>query len=206
MKYIDLTHTFNSNMPVFPGDPTAELVKVSDVAKDGVLHYDLKTGMHVGTHIDAPAHMLLGGKYLHEYPTEKFFGRGVIIDTRGKPSADVDLLEKADIKKGDIVLVYFDWATEFEEEGYYLNYPEISGAFAKKLADIGISIIGMDTPSPDRAPYPTHKILLSADILIIENLTNLGQLVGNQTFEVIALPAKFQAEAAPCRVVAKILQ
>ena len=202
--YIDLTHTFNNQMPVFPGDVTPVLEPTSDVNKDGILDHQITTGMHVGTHMDAPAHIMPGGKYLSDYPPEKFFGRGVLIDVRGKSMADIGILGNLDIRRGDIVLVCFGWSTEFEQEEYYKNYPEISEGLAKKLCELGISIVGMDSPSPDRAPYSVHKILFKRDILIIENLTNLDQLIGKKDFEVIALPAKLQTEAASCRVVAKI--
>ena len=205
MTYLDLTHTFNNQMPVFPGDAQPQLVQVTNVAKDGVAAFDLKTSMHVGTHMDAPAHMVMGGKLLSEYPAQKFFGRGVIIDARGKASAGVDLLSNADIRKGDVVLVCFDWSTEFENESYYQNYPELTAEFANRLGELGVSIVGMDTPSPDRAPYPVHKILFKYDILIIENLVNLTELINKKDFEIIALPAKLQAEASPVRVVAKII-
>ncbi len=205
MNYIDLTHTFTNDMPVFPGDAGSELIQTAELGKDGVLDHQVKTGMHVGTHMDAPAHMLEGGKYLHEYPPAKFFGRGVIIDARGKTAADIQLLSEVQIQKGDIVLVCFGWSTEFVKDEYYLNYPELTADFAKKLTELGASIVGTDTPSPDRAPYVVHKILLGADVLILENLTNLEQLIGKTNFEVVALPSKFEAEAAPCRVVAKIV-
>lgn len=204
MKYIDLTHTFTADMPVFPGDPSPALIKIADVAKDGFTDHEIKTAMHVGTHMDAPAHILAGGKYLDEYPPEKFFGRGVLVDARGKTSASVELLSAVHIQKGDIVLVYFDWSSEFGKDDYYLNYPVLSEEFGKKLAELGASIVGMDTPSPDLAPYSVHKILFKSDILIIESLTNLRQLMG-KNFEIIALPPKFQAEAGPCRVVAKVI-
>lgn len=202
--YIDLTHTFNNHMPVFSGDPVPELVETATVAKDGFSHYDIKTGMHVGTHMDGPAHMLMGGKMLSDYPAEKFFGRGIIIDARGKRSADVELLSGIDVQKGDVVLVCFSWSSEFEKEEYYLNYPEITESFANKLGELGVSILGIDTPSPDRAPYTTHKILFKHDILIIENLNSLEQLIG-KNFEVVALPTKYKADSAPCRVVAKVV-
>ena len=204
MQYIDLTHTFVPDMPVFPGDPGPELVQIADIAKEGFADFQIKTGMHVGTHMDAPAHILAGGKFLHEYPPQKFFGHGVVLDARGKSSAEEKLLSSAEVVKGDIVLVCFGWSSEFGQDEYYENYPEITEALAKHLFDIGISVIGMDTPSPDRAPYSVHKILFKQDILIIENLTNLEQLIGKK-FEVVALPAKLQTEAAPCRVVAKLI-
>ncbi len=205
MKYIDLTHTFNNQMPVFPGDPASELEQTTFVEKDGFSHYHLTTSLHVGTHMDAPSHMLMGGKLLSEYPAEKFFGRGIIIDARGKTLVNDELLSGVDIQRGDIVLICFGWSSVFNEDEYYLNYPVITEGFASKLVELGVSIIGMDTPSPDKAPYSVHKILLKADILIIENLTNLEQLVNNQNFEVITLPIKLEAEAGLCRVVAKIL-
>ncbi len=205
MKYIDLTHTFTNHMPVFPGDPAPELKQVSTIGQDGIVHFEIKTGMHIGTHMDAPAHMLAGGKFLDEYPPEKFFGRGVIIDARGKAAAGPELLSTVQIQKGDIVLVCFGWSTEYEQEEYYQNYPEISEGLAKKLGELGVSIVGMDTPSPDRAPYSAHKILFKSDVLIVENLSNLETLIGQQNFKITALPAKLKAEAAPCRVIAEIL-
>lgn len=152
MKYIDLTHTFTSQMPIFPGDSLPALIKVKEIEKNGSADHQITTGMHVGTHMDAPAHMLVGGKYLHEYAPEKFFGRGVVIDARGKDLADVDLLSNAKIQQGDIVLVYFGFGEKFLEKEYYSKYPEITKVFAEECVKLGVSILGMDTPSPDRAP------------------------------------------------------
>jgi kynurenine formamidase len=154
--------------------------------------------------MDAPSHMVMGGKNLHEYPVEKFFGKGVIVDVRGKTSAGAEVLNGLEIKKGDIVLFCFGWSSEFETEEYYKNYPEIDESLAKKLGELGVSIVGIDSPSPDRAPYMVHKILFKYDILIIENLKNLELLIDKTNFEVITLPTKFEADAAFCRVVAKI--
>ena len=202
MVYIDLTQTFTNSMPVFPGDFVSEFERVS---KDGIVDHKLTTGMHVGTHMDAPLHMVAGGKYLSDFPPEKFFGRAVLINAFGKISADVSLLSNINIKKDDIVLIYFGFGEKFRENVYYKNYPVLTEEFAKKLVELGVSVIGMDTPSPDTAPYSVHKILLSAEILIIENLTNLNRLTNCKNFEIVALPIKLQTEAAPCRVVAKIL-
>src|SRR6266404_4231222 len=173
--YLDLTYNFIDGMTVWPGDPAPQIQQISTVAKDGVAHFEVKTGMHAGTHIDSPAHMLMGGKMLSEYPPEKFFGRGVCLDARGKKSADAELLLNVQINKGDIVLVCFGWSSEFGQDEYYLNYPEISESLATRLVELGASIVGSDTCSPDRAPYRTHKILLGRDVLIMENLTNLEQ-------------------------------
>jgi kynurenine formamidase len=204
MKYIDLTHTFKHGMPVYPGDDNPELIETADDYEGGkIVHFQLKTSMHVGTHMDAPLHMLQNGKRLSEYPVSHFFGTGHLIDARGK-SIDVDLLKNKQISRGDIVLIMTGFSSKFGTSEYYESYPEISEVFASKMVELGVSIVGMDTPSPDRSPFAIHKILLASDVLIIENLTNLESILGHAQFTVVALPAKFDAEGAPVRVVAQI--
>lgn len=211
MEYIDLTQKFFGKMPVYPGDSTPIL---EEKISGGIVDHKLITGMHVGTHMDAPLHMLAGGKYLSEYPVEKFFGRGVLIDLRGKTGEDIEKLPalrslgegggNLEIRPGDIVLINFGWSKKFNQADYFADYPVLTEALAKKLIELKVSMVGMDTPSPDRGPYTVHKLFLNKDILIIENLANLESLAG-KSFEVVALPIKLQADAAFCRVVAKIL-
>lgn len=204
MKYLDLTHTFKQGMPVYPGDAEPELIETTDDYEEGkVIHYRLKTGMHVGTHIDAPLHMLQNGKRISEYHVDHFFGKGHLIDARGK-SIDADLLEGKQILKGDIVLIMTGYSSKFGTPEYYDSYPEISESFASKIVELGVKIVGSDTPSPDRYPFTIHKLLLKNDVLIIENLSNLESLLEHLEFTIAALPTKFDAEAAPVRVVAQI--
>lgn len=204
MPYLDLTHTFTTDMPVYPGDPIPELMQTADIYKDGYTDHQIKTGLHVGTHIDAPLHMIEGGKRLSDFPAEKFFGRGCLIDTRGASVIEADFLSKSFAKKDDIVLILTGFSQKYRQPEYYAHYPEIGEDFARQAIALGIKIIGLDAPSPDRPPYKIHKLLLGADILIIENLTNLESLIGISDFEVMALPLKLRADAAPARVVAKI--
>lgn len=204
MKYIDLTHTFNTEMPVYPGDPIPELVQIADLHKEGYTDYQIKTGMHVGTHMDAPLHMLDGGKRLSDINVEKFIGRGRLVDAKGASVVSADHLEKSGAQKDEVILVMTGFSEKYRETEYYEKFPEIGEDFADKAIELGVKIVGMDTPSPDRPPFKVHKLLLGKEILIIENLTNLEQLVGIKYFEVFALPAKLHTEAAPVRVIAKI--
>lgn len=204
MKYIDLTHTFDGSMPVYPGDPIPELVQIADLHKEGYTDYQIKTGMHVGTHVDAPLHMLEGGKRLSDIAVEKFIGKGCLIDARGASVISVDFLEKSGAKQDDIVLVMTGFSEKYRQLEYYEKFPEIGEDFAGKAIELGVKIVGMDTPSPDRPPFKVHKLLLGKEILIIENLTNLESLIGLKDFEVFVLPAKLHTEAAPVRVIAKV--
>ena len=65
-RFIDLTHTFDDHMPVYPGDPEARLYRSADINSDGYNDFKIESGMHVGTHIDAPLHMMAQGRYISE--------------------------------------------------------------------------------------------------------------------------------------------
>ncbi len=207
MKYIDLTHTFNTEMPVFPGDAEAKLKQVSFFEKEGYNSFRVNTGMHVGTHIDAPFHMRADGKKLSEFPPEKFMGKGHLVQKiHDFKEIDMDLLMSHNIQQDDIVLVNTGHYKKFGTEEYYKSYSEITMAFADYLIGSGVKILGLDFPSPDGFPYKIHKVLFENDILIIENLTNLDELAKYPNFNIIALPAKFETAGAPVRVVAQIIE
>ena len=65
-------------------------------------------------------------------------------------------------------------------------------------------MVGMDSASPDYPDFPIHKILLRNDILIIENLTNLHLLAGQQ-FKIYALPLNLEIDGSPARVIAELI-
>lgn len=205
MTYIDLSHTFVDNMPVFPGDPATRLKQITTIAANGYTDHQLTSVMHVGTHMDAPLHMVEGGKFMDEFPPEKFVGQGILVNVYKKPVIDVDAISGISIPQGSIVLVYTGMAETYGTDAYNTGYPKITEAFAEKLVASGVRIVGMDMLNPDKEEtYPIHKILLSKDVLIIENMTNMQSLLDVPSFEVLALPMKLHAEAAPVRVVARV--
>lgn len=198
---IDLTHTFTKGMPVYPGDAQSSLRESSSIERDGYTDHILTTGMHVGTHIDAPAHMIADGAMISDISPERFSGRGVLVDTRGAKA--IEQLNNATIAESAIVLFYTGWGEKFRSSEYFTDFPVMTEAYAEELVKRKVKLVGMDTPSPDRTPFAVHKILLGAGVLIIENLTNLEQLIGKRFF-VQAFPLKLAADAAPARVTALV--
>ncbi len=192
-------------MPVFPGDNIPKLEEGVD-KENNIVHFHLETGMHIGTHMDGPLHMIPGGKKLSEISVDKFLANGHLIDARGKSKIDLELLENKNINKGDCVLIYTGFDKKFRDTSFYSEYPDLTEKFARRLVELEVKFVGMDTPSPDKSPYTVHRILLKKEILIIEGLNNLAQLLNFEKFNVIALPAKFDAEAAPVRVIAQIYE
>jgi len=203
IKVIDLTQDINKNMDVHPYDEKIKLYQDKKLKNDGYNNYRMETGMHAGTHIDTPMHMIKSDKYIKDYSLEKFIGSGVLLDVRGE--AIIKYKSKYDniINTNDIVLLYTNHSKNFGSKEYYSDYPVVDEKLAEFFKDKGIKILGMDSPSPDKTPFPVHKILFDKNIFIIENLTNLDKLLDVNKFEVIALPLKIKADSSIARVIAK---
>lgn len=203
-KFIDLTQPLTEQTPVYPGDPKTKISPSAVIERDGYNDHFVSFGTHVGTHIDAPLHMIAGGKTLDQFPIEHFVGNGVVIDaSSASKEIGVEHMDNQTIGSGDIVLFYTGWADRYQDPKYFEDYPPLSEALAQYLIERKIKMTGVDMCSPDKTPFNVHKILLANKILIIENLTNLDQLLGKK-FTVYALPLKLKLDAAQARVAARI--
>jgi arylformamidase len=201
MKYVDLSVAINEDTPIYPGDPKTSIKPAGVLDKDGYCDHYLSIGTHVGTHVDAPMHMIAGGKSLDQIPVDQFIGRGVYVDVT---DGNFDSVKSADIQEGDIVLLHTGMSTKYHKPVYFDDYPAMSDEIANYLVQKKIKMIGVDTCSVDNKDgFPVHKILLGGDVLIIENLTNLEQLMGKR-FRLFALPINLQIDGAPARVIAEI--
>lgn len=204
MKIVDLSVTVNENTPAYPGDPKTKIETIGTFEKDTYNDHEVTFGIHSsGTHIDAPWHMVADGKTLDKIPIEQFIGRGRLVGV--KESFDIEAVKNADIKESDTVLFYTGLSRVYGQDDKYYggDRPEITEEIANYLVEKKIKMIGVDMCSPDKAPFPAHRILLQNNILIIENMTNLDQLAGRE-FTVYALPIKLQLDGAPARVIATI--
>ena len=198
---VDLSVPLNAQTPIYPGDPATKIEPAGVLAKDGYNDHYISVGTHVGTHIDAPQHMLEGGASLDKTPIEQFVGRGCYVDIT---DGNFEALKDADIQPGDIVLLHTGMSEKYHESVYFEDYPVMSEEIAKYLVSKKVKMVGLDTCSPDNKDgFPIHKILLAGNILIIENLTNLSELAGKK-FKVYALPIKLQIDGAPARVIAEV--
>lgn len=75
MKVYDLTHTIQNDMPVYPGTEQPKLTTACTIEAVGYRETLLHMFSHTGTHMDAPAHMLLDGAALDSYPGENLPGQ-----------------------------------------------------------------------------------------------------------------------------------
>ncbi len=200
-KIIDLTHTITDRMPVHAFDEPVSLQRVRFISSDSYNDWKLCAGMHVGTHIDGPGHLTDSSIQLSDLPVDRFMGQGYLVDARGK-TIDVSLLSGMPAQEGLIVLVLTDFGKKFGLPEYFTDHPVMTTNFAMELVSRRVKMVGIDCFSPDRYPFPVHQLFFENNILIIENLTNLEQLVGAKSFTVAALPLKTETDSALARVVA----
>ncbi|HHW09276.1 MAG TPA: cyclase family protein [Firmicutes bacterium] len=204
LRYIDLSHTIVDQLPGYPGDGCVQLIQQPSASDSRFRNQVLTIGMHMGTHLDAPGHMLFPGPAVAELPLQATCGRTWLFDCRDQNPIILTAEQCAPLAAGDKVLLWTGWDRHFGEDDYFTGFPLVSEETARRLVDSGVSMVGMDTPSPDRQPYEVHRILFAAGVLIAENLTGLGQLQGHNPFELLVLPLKVKADGGPARVVARL--
>jgi len=205
MKIIDLSQKIYNKMPYHPYDKEPKVEQDKKMADDGYNNTLVSMGMHTGTHIDAPGHLIKNGKGIETYPLSKFVGNGCVIDVSGQKKIYLKEEYRDKIKNNEIVLLYTGFDKYFAEPKYYeKGAPVLDAEFAESLVKNNIKMLGMDLPSPDNYPFEVHKILLSGDILIIENLAGLDKLLTENTFTIFAFPLKIDAEASIARVFAVV--
>jgi kynurenine formamidase len=205
MKFIDLSHTISSGMPVFPDDLPVKLKRDKEINKDGYTNFQLCTEMHIGTHVDGPMHLTSDNHFISEIPLDRFAGKGVIFDVQGIDRISLDHIDTEKIIPDIIVLFHSGMDKKFGEKDYFYNHPVLEEDLINFLVKQKVKLIGIDWFSPDYEPYPFHKILLENNILILENLTNLNTLIGKD-FEIFAFPLKIKADSSIVRAVAGILE
>lgn len=198
---LDLTRPLRPSSPSYPGDPSLQLSPIATLSQEGFVDEQLTMGMHLGTHIDAPAHMLETGARIASFPIEQFVGEAMVIDVHGIPLIEAHHLPLHQIKADMIVLLRTGMEEHYGHPAYFTDYPVLSEEAASALVKAKLKLLGIDAPSIDHAPYRAHKILLEAQICIVENLCNLAPLP-KTPFTVIALPLPLDSNASPARVIA----
>jgi len=208
MTVIDLTHIITEEMPVYPGTAQPSLVPAATIGRDHYRETQLCIWSHVGTHMDAPAHLLADGKTLDTYDAAVFCGKAAVIDCRGLardakiPASCLDGIPE-DI---EIVLLNTGHAQNWGTDAYFGTYPTPDEDFCRELARHGVHGLGIDAMSVDPIgnQLPNHRLLFAEGLYIIENLCNLEQ-ISKDTCMVCALPLKWKdADGAPARVVAML--
>lgn len=161
----------------------------------------LDMGSHTGTHVDAPAHFIDGARTLDRIPIDRWMGRVRVVQTDAA-RIDVAALRKLDIDGARRLLFKTRNAGLLRDPVFHEDFVAIEPGAAKDLVRRGIELVGIDYLSIEpfgTQTFPTHKILLGADVLVVEGL-DLARVVPGD-YEMICLPMLVKGgDGAPARV------
>jgi kynurenine formamidase len=165
---------------------------------------------HVGTHVDAPIHFIIGGKDISQVPVDAYMGDAIFVDLSEKSNdtpISGKMLSKALNKiqcsmKGKILLIRCT-RTKWNEDGW-LDVNTLTEEAADLIIECGFKAVGIDCLAVDCMKdmrRPVHMKLLSKEIVAIEALANMEQINKTQC-KFIALPLKIQnGSASPVRAI-----
>ena len=202
MRFVDLSHPISNEMTTYPSDPNVTIVREKEIHSDRTLLHQFTMGTHTGTHLDAPAHIISGGKTLDDFPLSSFTGKTVKVDINSMRE-----LDKGG-EKIEGIIFESNWYRRFKEPEIYFgsDRPEIPIYLVKKVIEMGIKYFGCDLPSVDDSgskEKPVHHALLGANIIIYESLTNLDKLPTIKPFQFYGFPLPFEGlDGSPVRAVA----
>ena len=212
MRPVDITLAISQNIPSFPGSPKPHFIPWTQIKKD---HYNLEMlflSTHTGTHIDAPYHFIKNGKKIHQIAPERFLCNAILIRIKSGSNYAITKndITKFENKNGSIparstIIFHTGWNNNLSRNDFFEKNPGLSVSAARYLSSKKINLVGIDSPSIDigsDSSFSAHKILLKSNVLILENLCNLGK-IKKIRFDLVALPLKLHgATGSPVRAIA----
>ncbi|MFB6160883.1 MAG: cyclase family protein [Haloferacaceae archaeon] len=210
--WIELSHPIEPDVARAGFLPAPRMSPIDDASLRAT---ELEMVTHVGTHLEAPVHLVPDGASIDEYDADRFVGHAVVHEVDADPLEEVglDRIRPAGerLEHGDALLLWTGW-DEFVGEERYGDHPYLSEAAAEWVVERGVSWLGVDALSPELPPqarpggefdYPVHSTLLENDVLIAENLTNLGAVAGERV-AINAVPLRLTgSDGSPARVLAR---
>jgi len=203
MKIIDISWPISNEMTTYKNKQDVLITQTKFFETSGVREFKLSCGLHTGTHVDAPAHFLSDGANLDQVSLSQLLGECQVFDlTDINNQITQKDLEKLDFSTCQIALFktknsLYSTNSEFDPNFIYLDASAAQYLATKKLTAIGIDGLGVERNQPD---HETHKLLMQANMLIIEGLRLAHVTPG--VYQLICLPLSITGvDSAPARAI-----
>lgn len=202
MRILDISQALGVGTAVWPGDQPFELDwTMRQDRGDSVNVAAIRTTVHVGTHTDGGFHVTAHGTRPAAMPLEAYIGRARVIDARGRPALDEQVIDDVDLSVTRRLL--FRTRDRIDVGEFPASFLAPTPALARRLVAAGVKLIGTDAPSMDDAAsktLETHRILADGGVATLENL-DLSQVPPGE-YTLIALPLKLlDADSSPVRAI-----
>lgn len=218
MKLTDLTGPFEEGMWRYgPEFPPFGIATAASLEAEGFAVQRVTISTHMGTHVDAPGHLIAGGGFADNMPLDRFVGPAALMRLGEVGPLEVigpDRLEAAAeaLRPGDIAVIETGWSRRWYEDNFVAETPHLSLDAARWVVERGIKCFVWDAPMfmdpridvsgglpPEEMP---DAIVLAAGIPMIAPVQNLAAVTSDR-FWFIGFPMKLKgADGAPTRCVA----
>ena len=201
-RILDISSLLSPDLAVWPGDaPFLREPQLRLAAGDPVDLSSMRTTLHIGTHADAPSHVIRGGQTIDELDLSPFLGHCEVIEVNLPPRERILPRHLSGPIQAPRVLFKTGSCPDpsrFNEAFNSLS-PELIGC----LAEQGCVLLGLDTPSVDpfdSREYESHRALFERGIQSLEGLRLEDARPGLYTL--VALPLRIEGgDASPVRAV-----
>lgn len=202
-QWYDITRPIQADMPVWPGDPAPEILRLADLAEGDFLTLtSLRVGAHLGTHVDAPRHYLATGATIDAMPPAAMVGPARVVALPGcGPLTAADLVDLEPDPGSRLLLktANADLPTtgSFHREFVGLTLDAARHLAGRNLLTLGLDYLSVAAWGEDQAAI--HRLFFEAGTWLIEGL-DLGR-VSPGRYDLFCLPLLLPGvEAAPARV------
>lgn len=209
MRIIDISPPLSAQTPVWPGDTRFSVSRIWALSPDCPVNVSRVTlSTHTGAHADAPLHYDAGGAPIDEVPLDRYVGACTVIHADEiRPVLTAAALDRliAGRTLQPRALIRFYRAAPFA--AWDSEFPSVGADAIERLADLGVILVGVDTPSLDPESSKTmdaHHAVRRCGLSILEGL--VLDHVAEGDYELIAPPLKLKGlDAAPVRALLRAL-
>ncbi len=206
MSVLDISVAVSPSMPVWPNNPGVELERMNRIEAGASSNVSrLALGVHSGTHVDAPVHFLPGAAGVDTLKLDVLIGAVWVTHLPAAARIRAPDLEAATIPPDTQRLLIKTRNSDFWARGdteFHTDYVGVGPDAAEWMVQRGLSLVGVDylSVAPWKESRPTHQILLSAGVVVVEGLNLAGVEPG--AYNLICLPLKLVGcDGAPARAV-----
>lgn len=217
MKFYDVTRPITPDLPVWPGDPSPEVLPVSSISAGDQFNVSaLRLGTHTGTHVDAPRHLFPDGDGVDRLPLDVLVGDAWVcrlppgltmvaasdLEAAGMPEGTMRLLLASDGERAGGTWQRQAKRSKRRSRAALREGIALAPDAARWIVEHGIRLVGTESLSidPEGAADPaTHRTLLSRSIVVIEGLDLHAVPAG--AYHLVCLPLRLpDADGSPARV------
>jgi len=202
-KLWDISQSLRPDLPVWPGDTPFQSSPKWTLGPGSPVNVAAFTAStHTGAHADAPLHYDPAGAAIDIVALDAYLGPCLLIDARTCGALIEPDFVEANVPPGT-ERVLFRTYERFPHDAWTSDFTAVHPAAIVALAERGVRLIGLDSPSLDPEDSKTldaHHAVRLADMRVLEGLVLDEPPVGE--YELIALPLPLAGlDASPVRAV-----